>query len=523
MELRIVFYKSSSKYYESCCMKCELFDSYSNEGSKNTLTINENELREKRSQLSPILEIIKNWTKTEYYLEDTPCTSLEVDRVLQLLGCEQAKSSEVVGDHCFALNGWGCNRLDEITFSASHYSYGSKYYWYDFGQFRDGIWKIDKERIKEYINGEAERKHLTICSHFDIERVYTEVDKLPDEIIVTDDETCTWEYKYREAAAGICQSEVIGVAPRNRYDSYSGSGFSIRVNDNRDDNSESKADSQRSIPDVSFSDIGGLDQIIQQVREVIELPMIAPDIFKYYHLTPHKGILLYGPPGCGKTLIAKAIANEIGAHFIVVNGPEILNKYIGESERNLRNVFENAKKNSPSIIYFDEFDAISQRRDSDDHLSLSTVVNQLLTLMDGITKNDICCIASTNRIDMIDEAIKRPGRFDYVIEIEKPSPEGCLAIFEIHTEQMPVEESFDKAYFVKNNLIGLTGAEIAFVASEAAYNSIRRTVDMKRVFAGEGYQLSDQNQVIEFDFINAVKTLKERKKRAYSAQFRYNS
>ena len=124
---------------------------------------------------------------------------------------------------------------------------------------------------------------------------------------------------------------------------------------------------------------------------------------------------------------------------------------------------------------------------------------------------------------MIDEAIKRPGRFDYVIEIEKPSPEGCLAIFEIHTEQMPVEESFDKAYFVKNNLIGLTGAEIAFVASEAAYNSIRRTVDMKRVFAGEGYQLSDQNQVIELDFINAVKTLKERKKRAYSAQFRYNS
>ena len=220
-------------------------------------------------------------------------------------------------------------------------------------------------------------------------------------------------------------------------------------------------------------------------------------------------------------MIAKAIANEISAHFIAVNGPEILNKFHGESEANLRKVFEEAKKKSPSIIYFDEFDSISIRRDNDDHLNSSTVVNQLLTLMDGLDQTRICCIASTNRIDMIDEAIKRPGRFDYVIEIEKPSLEGCKSIFRIHTENKPVDPNFNRDIFVEKNLNGLTGAEIAFIASEAAYNSIRRTINISGIFLGSEIALSANNIIIEMDFVRAVKTLKERKTKANSAKYRY--
>lgn len=278
------------------------------------------------------------------------------------------------------------------------------------------------------------------------------------------------------------------------------------------------------MPAVTFYDIGGIDEIVQQVREVIELPMVAPAIFSHYHIKPHKGILLYGPPGCGKTLIAKAIANEINAHFISVNGPEILNKYIGQSEENLRKIFEEAKRLSPTIIYFDEFDSIASKRDAEGNPLMATVVNQLLTLMDGMDESKrICAIASTNRIDMIDEAVRRPGRFDYVIEISKPSLEGCKSIFRIHTAKMPVDVGFDKDRFVEKCLVGCTGAEIAFVASEAAYNSIRRTVDIAEIFSKESsFEVSDEHIITECDFLKAVQMLKESRKRADTAKFRYN-
>ena len=159
-------------------------------------------------------------------------------------------------------------------------------------------------------------------------------------------------------------------------------------------------------------------------------------------------------------------------------------------------------------------------RDSDNYLVSATIVNQLLTLLDGMNAKEVCCIASTNRIDMIDEAVKRTGRFDYVIEIEKPSIEGCKAIFKIHTNKMPLDRSFNRDAFAEKYLAGLSGAEIAFVASEAAYNSIRRTIDIESIFMGEKASLSDSNIVAEIDFLRAVKTLKERKNKAFAAQFK---
>lgn len=523
MQVKIVFYKSSSKYYDSCCLQCEHFKSYVNEKNVNTVTLEDDEIREKSACIRSVFEIIKNWSKSEYYIDGEKTTFERINAILDLVYCEIAKEKEVVGDHCFDDNGWGCNYLKEITLRGDSYYFWQKYFWYEFGSFQNGVWTIDKDRIKSTIKEEAKTKHLDFCKFFNINRIYAEIEKLPEQIVVDEnDQTCEWQYKYRDAPAGMRETEIIGVIPKESSNSHS--IFPININ-SIFENTQEHTDSDKpakNVPTVTFDDIGGMANIIQQVREVIELPMIFPSIFEHYHLTPHKGILLYGPPGCGKTLIAKAIANEINAHFISVNGPEILNKFVGESENNLRKIFAEANQINPSIIYFDEFDSISIRRDLDDHLSVPTIVNQLLTLMDGITVNNVCCIASTNRIDMIDEALKRPGRFDYVIEIEKPSLEGCKAIFRIHTDKMPVDVSFNKDRFVEKNLIGLTGAEIAFVASEAAYNSIRRTIDINQIFEGHEIELTDNNILIETDFILAVETLKERKTRENTAKFRYN-
>lgn len=524
MLIKIVFYKSSSKYYDPCCLQCEKFDDYVNEKSINTVVVEDEEIRLKKSVLNTVLLTVKNWSKTEYYINGNSVSALAIEKLLKLLDCESAKMGEVIGDHCYALNGWGCNHLEDISLSKEEYSYyiHNKYYWYQFGRFIDGTWNIDKERIKKVLIDEVERKHLSFCKCFNINRVYSEIEKLPETIVVDENnEECGWQYVYREAPVGMKQTEIIGVEPKKEEHNLDGR-FSISLKGLlKDDKHDEEENTGKNVPSVTFDDIGGMDDIVQQVREIIELPLISPQIFEHYHLVPHKGILLYGPPGCGKTMIAKAIANEINAHFIAVNGPEILNKFLGESEANLREVFEEAKKKMPSIIYFDEFDSISTRRDNDNYLFPSTIVNQLLTLMDGMAENKVCCIASTNRVDMIDEAIKRPGRFDYVIEIEKPSPEGCKEIFRIHTENKPVDLNFNKERFADKYLIGLTGAEIAFVAAEAAYNSIRRTISIKGVFLGEEVALSDKNTITEVDFIKAIKTLKERKTKDDSAKYRY--
>ena len=523
MQIKIVFYKSSSKYYDQCCLQCEDFENYVNNKRENTIVILDEEIRLKQNRIKIVLDIVKNWSKTEFYIDEAKATAVEIERLLDLLKCERAKMTELVGDHCYALGGWGCNNLDAISYNEDEDSYyrSYKYSWYQFGYFVSGIWNVDKEKIKAVLQTEAKSKHLSFCKCFDINRVFERVEKLPDTIIVDENnDECRWQYVYRDAPAGMDQTEIIGVEPRKEEDRYRGG---ITINPNRLLNDEEKQDEEKNTPSISFKDIGGLDEIVRQVREVIELPIISPQIFEHYHLTPHKGILLYGPPGCGKTMIAKAIANDINAHFIVVNGPDILNKYLGQSEANLRKVFEEAKKKKPAIIYFDEFDSISAKRDSDDHLSSSTIVNQLLTLMDGMDEKKVCCIASTNRIDMIDEAVKRPGRFDYVIEIEKPSREGCKAIFRIHTEKKPVDTVFDKDRFVDKYLVGLSGAEIAFVVAEAAYNSIRRTININDVFSGKEVVLTGENVIIDMDFIRAVNTLKERKTKAYSAKFRYHT
>ncbi len=228
------------------------------------------------------------------------------------------------------------------------------------------------------------------------------------------------------------------------------------------------------IPRVTYEDIGGMKEIIQRVRELVELPLKHPEIFKRLGIEPPKGILLYGPPGVGKTLLAKAIANEASARFIAINGPEIMSKYYGESEQRLREIFEEAKKNAPSIIFIDEIDAIAPKRDEVTGEVERRVVAQLLALMDGLeSRGEVIVIAATNRINAVDPALRRPGRFDREIEIPLPDKQGRLEILQIHTRNMPLAPDVDLVRIAELTR-GYTGADLAALVKEAAMHALRR-------------------------------------------------
>ncbi|MGA2160868.1 MAG: CDC48 family AAA ATPase [Methanoregula sp.] len=224
----------------------------------------------------------------------------------------------------------------------------------------------------------------------------------------------------------------------------------------------------------SYEDIGGLKDELQRLRETIELPLRHPELFQKLGIEPPKGVLLYGPPGTGKTLIAKAVASESGAHFISIAGPEVISKYYGESEQRLREVFEEARENAPSIIFIDELDSIAPRREEVTGEVERRVVAQLLTMMDGLEeRGQVVVIGATNRVDAIDAALRRPGRFDREIEIGVPSELDRIEILKIHTRGMPLAEDVNISTLAQQTH-GFVGADLAALAREAAIRALRR-------------------------------------------------
>tara|TARA_Y100000590_G_scaffold189282_1_gene215626 strand:+ start:178 stop:2403 length:2226 start_codon:yes stop_codon:yes gene_type:complete len=225
---------------------------------------------------------------------------------------------------------------------------------------------------------------------------------------------------------------------------------------------------------ISYEDIGGIGEQLQKVREMIELPLKHPILFRRLGIDPPRGVLLHGPPGTGKTLIAKAVASETNAHFTSINGPEIISKYYGESEKQLREIFDEAAANTPAIIFIDELDSIAPKREDVTGEVERRVVAQLLTLLDGMQGRDnVVVIGATNRRDAIDPALRRPGRFDRELEIGVPDKNGRKEIIDIHTRGMPISDDFDIDWLLDNSY-GFVGADISALVRESAMKALRR-------------------------------------------------
>ena len=250
--------------------------------------------------------------------------------------------------------------------------------------------------------------------------------------------------------------------------------------------------STEKILEVTYEDIGGLDEEIKKIREMVELPLKHPEIFIKLGIEPPKGILLYGPPGTGKTLLAKAVANESSAHFILLNGPEVMSKFYGESEKKLRDLFEQAEKNAPSIIFIDEIDSLAPKREESYGEVERRVVSQLLTVMDGLkNRGKVVVIGATNRPNAVDPALRRPGRFDREICINVPDKKGRLDILKIHTRNMPLTKDVHL-----NELAAITygfvGADLAALCKEAAMNVLRRVLPDLNLKKKNGKSLDEE-------------------------------
>jgi transitional endoplasmic reticulum ATPase len=225
---------------------------------------------------------------------------------------------------------------------------------------------------------------------------------------------------------------------------------------------------------ITYEDIGGIGSQLLKVREMIELPLKHPELFRRLGIDPPRGVLLHGPPGTGKTMIAKAVATETNAHFTCINGPEVISKYYGESEKQLREIFDEAANNAPAIIFIDEIDSICPKREDVSGEVERRVVAQMLTLMDGMQARDnVIVIGATNRRDAIDPALRRPGRFDREIEIGVPDREGRKEILDVHTRQMPISDDFDVDWILDNSY-GFVGADLAALVRESAMKALRR-------------------------------------------------
>jgi len=449
-QLKIMFLKSSSQFFPEVLDLCKRFNDFHIPEKKSdyyVLSVTDQEIKALSRTFNRVCNRLINWKSTKFFIDNDELDSLYFHRICDILNCYTDSATKPTSCCDEGNATWGCKYLTNIALHKPKYSYEETTYWYEFGHFGENmLWYIDKPRLLSALEKEADAKLLYLCSTFDKKRISNVVASLPDYIDIQQSDT--FEIKYEDLPLGVSlEKKACGIQLKSSNEKYNGEDDDILSFRNSiisfNHNKSVPSTNQKNIPSITFNDIGGIESIVQKVREVIELPIICPSLFNHLGTEPHKGVLLYGPPGCGKTLIAKAIANEINAHFIAINGPEILNKYVGQSEANLRRVFQEAEAFAPSIIYFDEFDSISQQRDLENHSLKNGVVNQLLTLMDGIVcNNQVFIIASTNQPDLIDPALLRPGRFDYLLKIDKPTLEGCIKIFKIHTRSIPISSCF---------------------------------------------------------------------------------
>lgn len=522
----IHFGLSKSPEYENAIEYASKFDKFTpigNDSKQNLIETDNKEVLEKYDIFQKLINTIEDWESAGVSFAQTELDPgsffMKIKDIADCyLGYINADDKALYCDDKCA-DCWGCRQLNGIVLRHRDTHYNKNYkYWYQYGAFTNKTnWKIDKEELSRILSDIVEKKSIDFCPIFKHVFFRKYVVDLPNAVDVSD--TDNWSLVYLDEILSTDRQwkpinishNILSSAPEIDLKA------TVKNNDKVDAkkiseeiSKRTELNKQRHIPDITFDDIGGIEDIIQKIREVIELPFKQPDLYEHLGVKPYRGIMLWGEPGNGKTLIAKAIANEVRAHFIPVGGPDILDKNFGQSERNLRDIFEEARDMQPSIIFFDEIDSIAQSRLAGESSKwYATVVNQLMSLMDGMKEfGNVTVLASTNRPDLLDTALLRPGRFDYILEVKKPNLPGCKKVLDIATKGMPLADDVDLFSFAES-VVGYSAAQITFIAKEAAMVALRRTIDIKSIITEDKIVKDFSHvEVKRSDFLSALIILK---------------
>jgi transitional endoplasmic reticulum ATPase len=380
--------------------------------------------------------------------------------------------------------------------------------WYAFGGMgEDGVFKVDKEGLTERVLSDLGT--CARCPILDLDGIAEVLARLPERIDPNRDEA--WRYR----GSGPLSSWTVAKnndpateeapVPDPKEGLFERLAKSVRQGGVGVVAASGAAPGSRNVPETRYDDVGGMRETVALVREAVELPITHPEIFQRLGIRPHKGILFYGPPGTGKTLLARAVAHESGAHFIAVAGPEILNKYWGQSEARLRNIFAEARAKAPAVILFDEIDSFASSRDAMSESFEATLVSQLLSLMDGMNNlGRVCVIATTNRPSALDPALRRPGRFDHEIEVGLPDAEARLHILKIHAKDMPVALDLDLKQ-ISAATRDYSGADLEALCREAALVCMRRTINLRDLEMRVSPHKLGSLSITTYDFRTAMK------------------
>ena len=380
--------------------------------------------------------------------------------------------------------------------------------WYASGRMgEDGVFGVDKDEITDRVLSDL--GPCARCPILDLDATAEIVARLPEKIDPGRDEN--WRYRENGPLAEWTVSKTQNAdAPEKKPLPDKREGLIERLTRNVRNGSAGVAvtggtTGTRNVPETRYEDVGGMRETIALVREAVELPITHPEIFDRLSIRPHKGILFYGPPGTGKTLLARAVARECGAHFIAVSGPEVLDKYWGQSEARLRGLFTEARAKSPAIILFDEIDSFASSRDTMSESFEATLVSQLLSLMDGLNDlGKVCVIATTNRPTALDPALRRPGRFDHEIEIGLPDAGARLHILKIHAKGMPTASNLELDQIAASTR-DYSGADLEALCREAALVCMRRSLNLGDLERRISSHQLDALSVTFYDFRAAMK------------------
>jgi AAA+ superfamily predicted ATPase len=485
MPLDITFGWSSSPNYPSAVQLAQSLPGYSTSGAgkgllhrvQTAVSLAQDNAWE---NLQALLQLVAAWRSTRLRLagQAVPFWQLSF-QVAQVQACYARKLKLHAGPgYCSGQQApddeashFGCRLTKGVSRKLRPWS-PSENSWIRFGTLsaqRDRF-RVDKEAIFQALQAENQRQACIYCPAFRWSQVRNQVDRLPDELPLGPDSP--FELKYSD----LNRKQPVGIRLK-----ISSGQDSLCLSPGPGPASREPAQPapRRQVPNVRYADVAGQDAALAAVRHVVELPLAHPEYFQSLGVQPQRGILLYGPSGNGKTLLAQAVASQSQAHFEIINGPEILSKWVGQGEARLRQVFHRARQLAPSLVLIDELDSIAPRREGLCQQHDVQILAQLLVLLDGLEeRGQVAVIAATNRLEAIDPALCRPGRFDYHVEVPLPDARGRLAILRVHLAKLQLASALDMAWLVEQTA-GYSGAELAALCREAGLVAVLRGIAAK--------------------------------------------